>query len=134
MFYGFAAGLIGGAVGLGGAIILLPVWLSIGYDKDVAAASSGPLIFISAFCSFFISAISGFYSMEEFFTFFLLSFFSSWLVKEFVNYVKKRWNLHTIAYILLMFTMGISLVTLLPYQYTKYIKDPAAFMEFGTLC
>jgi len=63
MFYGFTAGLIGGAVGLGGAIVLVPVWLSIGLDKDVAAASTGPLILISSFCSFFVSAMSGVYNM-----------------------------------------------------------------------
>ena len=30
---GFAAGLIGGALGLGGAIVLVPVWLNSGIDK-----------------------------------------------------------------------------------------------------
>ena len=33
LFSGFGAGLIGGALGLGGAIILVPVWLNIGIDK-----------------------------------------------------------------------------------------------------
>lgn len=33
MFYGFLAGAVGGALGLGGAIILVPVWLNNGTDK-----------------------------------------------------------------------------------------------------
>lgn len=61
MFYGFVSGLFGGTLGLGGAIILVPVWLSVGIDKDVAASSSGPLIFVSSFCSFFITSLSGMY-------------------------------------------------------------------------
>jgi uncharacterized membrane protein YfcA len=61
MFYGFVSGLFGGTLGLGGAIILVPVWLSLGIDKDVATSSSGPLIFASSFCSFFITSLSGVY-------------------------------------------------------------------------
>jgi uncharacterized membrane protein YfcA len=30
---GFMAGLVGGALGLGGAIVLVPVWLNLGIDK-----------------------------------------------------------------------------------------------------
>ena len=30
---GFTAGLIGGALGLGGVIVLIPVWLNLGIDK-----------------------------------------------------------------------------------------------------
>jgi hypothetical protein len=33
MIYGFIAGLAGGCLGLGGAIILVPVWLNSGIDK-----------------------------------------------------------------------------------------------------
>ena len=82
MLYGFIAGVIGAAVGLGGAIILVPVWLKMGIDKDVATSSTGPLIFVSAFCSFFISAISGGYEMLEFLEYFALSFGSVLIVKS----------------------------------------------------
>ena len=49
MFYGFIAGLAGGALGLGGAIILVPVWLNSKVDKNVAVSTSPPLIFLSSF-------------------------------------------------------------------------------------
>lgn len=57
MMSGFAAGVIGGALGLGGAIILVPVWLNSGIDKLVATSSSGPLIFFSAMISFIIALL-----------------------------------------------------------------------------
>ena len=66
MFYGFLAGTVGGALGLGGAIILVPVWLNSGLDKNIAAASSPPLIFLSSFISFFVSALSGRYTLIVF--------------------------------------------------------------------
>lgn len=116
----FFAGLVGGAIGLGGAIILVPAWLSMNYDKDVAAASSGPLILISSFCSFFVSAVSGYYTLAEFGGYFVLAFAASWFVKELVNWLRNRFGLNAIIYMLLMFTMAVSLVVLLPYQYVKW--------------
>ena len=58
---GFFAGVIGGALGLGGAIILVPVWLNTGIDKDVATSSSPPLIFFSATIAFFMALLGGSY-------------------------------------------------------------------------
>ena len=58
---GFFAGVLGGALGLGGAIILVPVWLNTGIDKDVAASSSPPLIFFSATIAFIMALLGGMY-------------------------------------------------------------------------
>jgi uncharacterized membrane protein YfcA len=115
MFYGFIAGLTGGAIGLGGATILVPVWLNMGVDKDVATASSAPLIMISSFCSFFISALSDAYTLPKFLEFFILSFFSSWIVKAIISFIAARYHMKSVVYILLMFTMIASLLTLLPF-------------------
>ena len=81
MFYGFLAGIVGGALGLGGAIILVPVWLSNGIDKEVATSSSPPLIFLFSTIPMFLSAVSGAYQVHEFVSYFALSFFSSFFVK-----------------------------------------------------
>lgn len=62
MISGFIAGVIGGALGLGGAIILVPVWLNSGVEKVEATSSSAPLILFSAGISFFIALLGQSYS------------------------------------------------------------------------
>ena len=58
---GFFAGTAGGSLGLGGSSILIPMWLNLKIDKNVATSSTAPLIFLSAFISFFLSALAGIY-------------------------------------------------------------------------
>ena len=82
MISGLFAGLIGGALGLGGAIILVPVWLNQGIDKNVAASSSGPLIFFSAAVAFFMAFLGDNYDDALILLFyFVLAFAGSAVVK-----------------------------------------------------
>ena len=62
MLYGFLAGTAGGALGLGGAMILVPVWLNKGIDKDIAVSSSPLLIFFSASVPFCLGLLGSKYS------------------------------------------------------------------------
>eukprot|EP00919_Chromeraceae_sp_WS-2016_P033680 GHVR01079636.1.p1 GENE.GHVR01079636.1~~GHVR01079636.1.p1 ORF type:complete len:132 (-),score=0.99 GHVR01079636.1:2722-3117(-) len=82
MLYGFFAGVMGGALGLGGAIILVPAWLNSGIDKNIAASSSGPLIFFSALVAFSLGFLSGSYhSILEVVFYFTLAYLGSYLIK-----------------------------------------------------
>ena len=55
MISGFGAGVVGRTLGIGGAIILVPVWISMGIDRQIAPSSSGPLIFFFAMFLFMMA-------------------------------------------------------------------------------
>ncbi len=83
VYGGFAAGCTGGMLGIGGAIILVPYWLEIGLDKDIATSSSAPLVFSSAFISMFIAAMCNMYtSVGQILFHFAIAFVASFYVKR----------------------------------------------------
>lgn len=142
MMFGYLAGVIGGALGLGGAIILVPVWLNSGIDKKIATSSSGPLIFFSALVAYFLAVLSSAYdSFTIQIFYFILAFVGAYLVKgiyieyiALVNYLTEIYKLNAMIFILLMITMGTSLVALLPYQLSKMLADGESFLKFGYFC
>lgn len=82
MISGYFAGMIGGALGLGGAIVLVPVWLNSGINSIKATSSSSPLIFFSALISFTICLLSDRYnSFTSLGFYFALAYLGSALVK-----------------------------------------------------
>lgn len=123
MISGFFAGLIGGSLGLGGAIILIPVWLNLGMDQTRATSTSPPLIFLSALISFTVSLLSGMYhSFISLIFYFFLSYIGSAVVKsnftiilDVIVYVAQKYQLKSIIFVLLLIIMISSFVALLPF-------------------
>jgi hypothetical protein len=142
MFNGFLAGILGGAISIGGGTVLVPLWFRAGIEKNIALSSTGPLIFFSASVSFFTSALLGKYdSALTVFLYFALSFIGSYIVKsnyynivDLVIHLTQKYHYDSLVILLLIFIMAISLIVLLPVQYQKYISDSDAFMLFDTLC
>jgi uncharacterized membrane protein YfcA len=58
---GFVAGVVGATLAIGGALILIPVWLKVGVDRDVSASSTPPLILTAGLVAFTIALFNGYY-------------------------------------------------------------------------
>lgn len=52
---GFVAGLIGATLAIGGALILIPLWLKLGIEKNYCSSTTPTLILISALVAFTIA-------------------------------------------------------------------------------
>ena len=88
MFNGFLAGVLAASVGVSGGIILVPLWLRSGVDRDIVINSTAPLLFISSSVSFLISVLFHFYdSLLEIVLFFLLSLLATYYIKS------KKWDM-----------------------------------------
>lgn len=132
MILGFAGGFTGGMLGIGGAIILVPAWLSMGMDKNIASSSTGPLILASAFISMVLAFLCQFYdSLLMGIFYFALSYFASFYIKriflfmiEVINWIKAKYQLDGMIFLLLIIVMVMSLVFLLPYSFFKMIDQP----------
>ena len=55
------AGVLGASVGVSGGIVLIPLWLKSGVDRDIVVNSTAPLLLISSSVSFLISVLYGLY-------------------------------------------------------------------------
>jgi uncharacterized membrane protein YfcA len=62
MLNGFIAGVLGATVAIGGGLVLVPLWLKAGIEKEIVINSTAPLIFFSSSISFFMSALLGEYN------------------------------------------------------------------------
>lgn len=83
MLNGFLAGVLGATVAIGGGLVLVPLWLKAGIEKDIVVNSTAPLIFFSSSISFFICSLLGEYdSVWEVLMYLSLSFCGSFIVKS----------------------------------------------------
>lgn len=60
------AGFLGGLVGLGGGVVLTPLWLDMGIASARATASATFSVLFTATIAVFIISLSGGYTLEEF--------------------------------------------------------------------
>ncbi len=56
------------------------------------------------------------------------------MVIEVITWISDKLQLKTMIFILLIVTMVSSLVTMLPFQFSKFVEDPEGFMKFGRFC
>lgn len=133
MIAGFFAGMVGAMLAIGGALILIPVWLKMGVDKDVAASSTATLILTAAMVAFTVALANGIYEDVSVFVmlfYLVLSFVSAAVVKgncllyaDVLVYLSNKYKLKSLVLVLLLIVVAISLVGMVPYQFSKMADD-----------
>ena len=92
MLGGFIAGLLGATLGIGGAPILIPIWLNCCVDSTVASSTTPTLILASSMTALTISAFNNAYEsigISKLFMYFVISILSSAIVKrKFLEYLE----------------------------------------------
>lgn len=87
---GFVAGFLAGLMAIGATLILVPIWMKVGVDKDYAGNSTATLILYSSLITFSVAYINHVFEHIPYYVmvfYLVLSFVSSALVKgTFFNY------------------------------------------------
>ena len=74
-------------IGLGGGVILTPLWLEMNFPNNRAQATSIFTVIFTSFSSFFTNYIAGKYIYKELIFWGLISLVSSFVVAKFLNYL-----------------------------------------------
>ncbi|CAD8112076.1 unnamed protein product [Paramecium primaurelia] len=128
------AGFLGGLVGLGGGVVLTPLWLETGINPPRAAASATFTVLFTSSISVFIIALSGGYQFSEFIILGLVSSFGSYMVAGFLKKLVKKYKRESILIQVLLGVISFGLI-ILPFQSIKDVyQNPLGAIQFGRLC
>ena len=102
--FGYAAlsaGFLGGMLGIGGGLILTPLWLSAGVEAQETTASSIVAVIFTTIVSIFQVIMSGGLKFDQLYFFFPLSFVSSLTIAIIIKYIIDKTGYKSILLILL---------------------------------
>lgn len=126
---GFFAGMAVGVFGVGGSIVLIPVWMKDGVDPETAMVSSMPITFFAALVSMLIS----FHSPGNLYGYLailvvmgiivLVTILASWLLQKYLSNKSPEYFRNKFRRILYI----SSIVGLLLYGLPAYIFNPRHF-------
>lgn len=123
---------------IGGALILIPLWLKLGVDKNYCSSTTPTLILMSALVAFTIALFNEQYEEVSIFLlifYFILAFISSAVMKgkfynniDILTFIAEKYNLKSLVLVLLLIVVIISLCVLIPYQGYKMFDDLEDFV------
>ncbi len=128
------AGFIGGLLGLGGGVILTPLWLKMGFPNMRTSATSTFTVVFTSFSSLFSNLLAGRYSFMELIFWSSLSFIFSYFVSRILKYLVRKYKKESIILVVLLFIITLAGIVLPIQGLFRMIEKPTRIYTFGTFC
>ena len=128
------AGLIGGLLGLGGGVILTPLWLKMGFPNQRTSATATFTVVFTSFSSFFSNLLGGSYTASEIVFWGVSAFISSFLISRFLKFLVRKLNRESVLIAVLLFIITLAAIMLPVQSIFRIIDVPARLYTFGDFC
>eukprot|EP00825_Cyclidium_porcatum_P018869 TRINITY_DN2147_c0_g1_i1.p1 TRINITY_DN2147_c0_g1~~TRINITY_DN2147_c0_g1_i1.p1 ORF type:complete len:350 (-),score=60.33 TRINITY_DN2147_c0_g1_i1:170-1219(-) len=128
------AGILGGLLGIGGGIILTPVWLELGFNARRVSATSTYTVLFTSFISLFQTIFTGVYRLQEVAFYGGLALISSYLVAGFLKWLMVKTNNQSLLILVLIIVMLFSLATMPIVSVVRMVSTPSSIYTFGQFC
>jgi uncharacterized membrane protein YfcA len=99
-------------LGLGGGVILTPLWLKMGFPNMRTSATSTFTVVFTSFSSLFSNLLAGRYSFMELIFWSSLSFIFSYFVSRILKYLVRKYKKESIILVVLLFIITLAGIVL----------------------
>lgn len=131
----FRAGILGGFAGVGGGLILNPVFLDMGMAGPVTTATTNFFVLFTAFISVAQTAIGGALPLTNGVYFGSLSFVGAMVIASVLKYIVKKYNRTSLVLFLLCFvTLTGAIVVSVHAGYRMITGEDSKMMSMGSIC
>ena len=127
----FKAGFLGALLGIGGGIVLNPIWLVMGFTPEEVTSTAVLSIFFLSMTSVLMVLLAGALTSQEFIFFFLISFLGSYMISEALRAVVRKFERPSIMLFVLISVLGLALITL---PLFALFNTTEGFFHFSSLC
>ena len=130
----FISGIIAGISGVGGGLILNPVFLSSGMSATVATATSGFLILFTSFISVFQTAIAGALPLVNSLYFSALSFIGALVIATILRFLMKKYKRASLLLFVLSFVTFVGAIAVSANTIYRLVTNKSAMVALGKIC
>ena len=130
----FFSGVIAGVSGVGGGLILNPLFLDMGVDKLVASSTSNFLVFFTSFIGVFQSGIAGDLPPFHSVYFGALSLVGAVVIEIVHHYFVKKYKRHSYLLFFLCFVALAAALTVVGYIISRTITNTHSMVKIGSMC
>mgnify|MGYP000854674256 CR=1 FL=1 len=131
---GIIAGILGGILAIGGAMIYSPFLLEFGMPPQPLAASVGWFLVATQFSTMFLGILQGYFTAGDLIFILAMAFFFSFLSSGFVNWVVKKTRRQSVILLNLMIIVFISFIVNIASTSVGMQDDKTFMTTFHAIC